>query len=60
MATISATALEGLLDGLVADAATAALPTLTTDVLLDTAPRRRSVAEQTLAFVASLPQSPKA
>jgi LPPG:FO 2-phospho-L-lactate transferase len=46
---------EGLIDGLVADAATAATPTLTTDVLLDTPARRRSVAEQTLAFAASLP-----
>jgi LPPG:FO 2-phospho-L-lactate transferase len=44
-----------LLDGLVADAATAAAPTLTTDVLLDTPARRRSVAEQTLTFAASLP-----
>jgi LPPG:FO 2-phospho-L-lactate transferase len=45
---------DGLLDGLVADAATVAAPTLTTEVLLDTAARRRSVAEQTLAFAASL------
>jgi LPPG:FO 2-phospho-L-lactate transferase len=46
---------QGLLDGLVADAATTAAPTLTTNVLLDTPARRRSVAEQTLAFAASLP-----
>jgi LPPG:FO 2-phospho-L-lactate transferase len=45
---------DGLLDGLVADAATVAAPTLTTEVLLDTPARRRSVAEQTLAFAASL------
>ncbi|HEX5195088.1 MAG TPA: 2-phospho-L-lactate transferase [Solirubrobacteraceae bacterium] len=51
---------EGLLDGLVADAATTAVPTLTTPVLLDTPARRRSVAEQTLAFAASLSRSPEA
>ena len=45
---------DGLLDGLVADAPTAAVPTLTTEVLLDTPARRRSVAEQTLALAASL------
>ena len=45
---------RGLLDGLVADTATAAMPTLTTDVLLDTPAHRRSVAEQTLAFAVSL------
>jgi LPPG:FO 2-phospho-L-lactate transferase len=44
----------GLLDGLVADAATAAVPTLTIEVLLDTPPRRRWVGEQTLAFAAAL------
>jgi LPPG:FO 2-phospho-L-lactate transferase len=45
---------QGLLDGLVADAPAASVPTLTTDVLLDTPERRRAVAETTLAFAASL------
>ena len=51
---------EGLLDGLVADAATVAVPTLTMPVLLDTPARRRAVAEQTLAFAASLSRSTEA
>jgi LPPG:FO 2-phospho-L-lactate transferase len=48
---------DGLLDGLVADTATAAAPTLTIEVLLDAPERRRLVAEQTLAFAASLAQA---
>jgi LPPG:FO 2-phospho-L-lactate transferase len=45
---------DGLIDGLVADAPAESVTTLTTAVLLDTAARRRTVAEQTLAFAASL------
>jgi LPPG:FO 2-phospho-L-lactate transferase len=43
-----------LLDGLVADSTAASVPTLRTDVLLDTPERRRSVAEATLTFATSL------
>jgi LPPG:FO 2-phospho-L-lactate transferase len=49
-----ADAYEGLIDGLVADARAAAIPTLETDVLLDTPQRRRALAEATLAFAAGL------
>jgi LPPG:FO 2-phospho-L-lactate transferase len=45
---------EPLLDGLVADSTAASVPTLRTDVLLDTPERRRSVAEATLTFATSL------
>jgi LPPG:FO 2-phospho-L-lactate transferase len=45
---------EPLIDGLVADSAAASVPTLQTDVLLDTPERRRSVAEATLTFAMSL------
>jgi LPPG:FO 2-phospho-L-lactate transferase len=45
---------DGLIDGLVADAPAESVTTLTTAVLLDTAARRRAVAEETLAFAASL------
>jgi LPPG:FO 2-phospho-L-lactate transferase len=44
----------GLLDGLVADQRAGQLPTLETDVALDTAEQRRSVAEQTLGFADAL------
>jgi LPPG:FO 2-phospho-L-lactate transferase len=45
---------DGLLDGLVADEPTAAVPVLTTDVLMDSADARRRLAEQTLEFALSL------
>jgi LPPG:FO 2-phospho-L-lactate transferase len=47
-------AYAGLIDGLVADARAEAIPTLETDVLLDTPQRRRAVAEATLAFAGGL------
>lgn len=47
-------AYEGLLDGLVADARSSGLPTLETDVALDTPEARRRVARETLAFAAAL------
>ena len=43
-----------LIDGLVADSVADAVPTLQTDVLLDTPERRRAVAEATLTFAMSL------
>jgi hypothetical protein len=49
-----AAAYAGLLSGLVADERTELLPVLETEVLLDTAPRRRQVAEQTLEFALAL------
>jgi LPPG:FO 2-phospho-L-lactate transferase len=49
-----ADAYEGLIDGLVADARAAGIPTLETDVLLDTPQRRRALAETALAFAAGL------
>jgi LPPG:FO 2-phospho-L-lactate transferase len=49
-----AAAYAPLIDGLVADAAAAAVPTRELDVLLDTPERRRHVAEQTLSFAAEL------
>jgi LPPG:FO 2-phospho-L-lactate transferase len=48
---------EGLLDGLVADEPTSSVPVLQTDVLMDTVPSRRSLAEQTLQFALALGQS---
>lgn len=45
---------EGLIDGLVADEPCAAVPTLRSDVLLDTPQARRAVAERTLEFALSL------
>ena len=45
---------DGLLDGLVADERTDALPTLETDVEMGGAAGRRRVAEETLAFAAAL------
>ena len=45
-----ASAYAGLIDGLVADQPTSALPTLETEVLLDTPQRRDQVAEDTLHF----------
>jgi LPPG:FO 2-phospho-L-lactate transferase len=50
-----AAAYAGLLDGLVADEAASQLPTLEIDVLMDTAVRRRQVAETTLEFALALP-----
>jgi LPPG:FO 2-phospho-L-lactate transferase len=45
---------EPLIDGLVADSAAASVASLQIDVLLDTAERRRAVAEATLTFARSL------
>src|ERR1700722_16029442 len=45
---------EPLVDGLVADSAAASVASLQIDVLLDTAERRRAVAEATLTFARSL------
>jgi LPPG:FO 2-phospho-L-lactate transferase len=45
-----AAAYAGVADGLVADEATTALPTLKTDVLMDTPQRRRELARMTLDF----------
>ena len=44
----------GLIDGLVADERTDAVPMLQTDVLLDTPETRRRVADETLAFAGAL------
>ena len=44
----------GLIDGLVADERTDAVPVLQTDVLLDTPEARRRVADETLAFADAL------
>ena len=49
-----AAAYDGLIDGLVADERTRALPVLETDVLLADAEGRRRVAEQTLQFALGL------
>jgi LPPG:FO 2-phospho-L-lactate transferase len=49
-----ATAYAGVIDGLVADERTDALPVLETDVLMDTAAKRARVAEQTLQFALAL------
>ena len=49
-----AAAYAGLLSGLVADERTELLPVLETEMLLDTAPRRRQLAEQTLEFALAL------
>jgi LPPG:FO 2-phospho-L-lactate transferase len=45
---------DALVDGLVADRRTSLLPTLETDVLMDTPAKRRRVAEQTLGFAMAL------
>ncbi len=45
---------DGLIDGLVADERGPDLPMLVTDVLLDTAPARRRLAEETLRFALGL------
>ncbi len=45
---------DGLIDGLVADRRTSLVPTLETDVLMDTPAKRRRVAEQTLGFAMAL------
>jgi LPPG:FO 2-phospho-L-lactate transferase len=45
---------EGVIDGLVADARAASIPTLLTDVEMTDAAARRRVAEETLAFAAAL------
>jgi len=50
-----AAAYTGLIDGLVADEPTTAVPTLETDVRLDTPERRRWVAQRTLDFALELP-----
>lgn len=44
----------GLIDGLVADQQTGAVPVLETDVMMDSAEARRRVAEQTLQFALGL------
>jgi LPPG:FO 2-phospho-L-lactate transferase len=49
-----AAAYVGVIDGLVADETTDAVPTLNHEVLLDTPQRRRELAEETLRFAASL------
>jgi LPPG:FO 2-phospho-L-lactate transferase len=51
-----AAAYAGLIDGLVADEPTTALPTLETEVLMDTAQRRRRLAQNTLHFALDLGQ----
>ena len=45
---------DGLIDGLVADERTEAIPTLEIDVALGTPQERRAVAEQTLRFAHAL------
>jgi LPPG:FO 2-phospho-L-lactate transferase len=45
---------SGLLDGLVADQRASAVPTLETDVALDTPEQRRDVAQRTVAFAEAL------
>ena len=56
--TVSSTGIAetyaGIVDGLVADERTRALPVLETSVLMDDAPARRRVAEQTLQFALGL------
>jgi LPPG:FO 2-phospho-L-lactate transferase len=49
-----ADAYAGLIDGLVADEPTGALPTLESEVLMDTPERRARVAEETLHFALAL------
>jgi LPPG:FO 2-phospho-L-lactate transferase len=49
-----AAAYEGLIDGLIADERTGALPTLEIDVALASPDQRRTVAEQTLLFAQAL------
>ena len=49
-----ATYYDGLIDGLVADRRTSRVPTLETDVLMDTPAKRRRVAEETLGFAMAL------
>jgi LPPG:FO 2-phospho-L-lactate transferase len=49
-----AAAYEGLIDGLIADERTEALPTLEIDVALGSPEQRRAVAEQTLLFAQAL------
>lgn len=49
-----AAAYAGLIDGLVADQPTAAIPVLQTDVLMDSATARRRLALQTLEFALAL------
>jgi LPPG:FO 2-phospho-L-lactate transferase len=49
-----ATLYNGLLDGLVADERTAAVPVLETDVMMDSVPARARVAEETLRFAEAL------
>ncbi len=49
-----AAAYAGAIDGLVADERTDAVPTLVTDVLMDTPEARRRVAEETLRFAEAL------
>jgi len=41
---------EGMIDGLIADQRATTLPSLETDVLMDTPAARRRVAEETLRF----------
>jgi hypothetical protein len=45
---------KGLLDGLVADDRTAAVPILETSVLMNTTASRRAVAQRTLEFALAL------
>jgi len=45
---------EGVIDGLVADGRAQGLPSLETDVLMDTPAARRRVAEETLRFALAL------
>jgi LPPG:FO 2-phospho-L-lactate transferase len=47
-----AAAYAGLIDGLIADEPTTAVPTLETEVLMDTPERRRRLAQDTLRFAA--------
>jgi LPPG:FO 2-phospho-L-lactate transferase len=54
-----AAAYSGLLDGLVADESASDLPTHRTDVLMDTAGRRRRLAEETLQFALSFASRPE-
>jgi LPPG:FO 2-phospho-L-lactate transferase len=49
-----ADAYAGLIDGLIADERTGALPTLETEVLIDTPERRSRLAEETLHFALAL------
>jgi LPPG:FO 2-phospho-L-lactate transferase len=53
-ATGIAQAYEGLIDGVVADERTGVVPSLTTDVLMNSAKRRRELAETVLEFAGSL------